>query len=70
VRYFSAQRALNFLYHQDDSGLYEHNYVAISTREDFEELQKDLDLPSFKNTMASLCSTEPARAKLMEEFFA
>ena len=48
VRYFSAQRALNFLYHQDDSGLYEHTFIAISSREDFLKHDEESLAPIFE----------------------
>lgn len=44
--------------------------MAISTKEDFHTLEKDIDFPSFKQTMATLCVSDPTGGKKWEEFFA
>ena len=54
VWYVSAERALNFLYYQDDTGLYEHSFIPVSLAEDFKQKAEEISSPGFKETRKSL----------------
>lgn len=69
VRYGSAERALNFLYHQDDSGKYEHTYIGISSKEDFKLAEDMIDTPSLPTRKQRLVAGRKTSQNELRDLF-
>ena len=52
VRYHSVAMALNFLFHHDDSGFYEHPFIGYFEKHVFEHAEAVTDSDFLSKTMA------------------
>jgi hypothetical protein len=52
VRYHSVELALNFIFHHDDSGFYEHPFIGYFEKHVFEHAEAVTDSDFLSKTMA------------------
>ena len=52
VRYHSVAMALNFVFHHDDSGFYEHPFIGSFEQRVYEHAEAVTDPESLQKTMA------------------